>query len=53
MNKEKSAEIFLKQNKTYSKWNLKDKKAIIYFLSRAAYKEQKDFYDKEKQDRMI
>ena len=51
VNKEKSAEIFVKSNKDFSKWNLRDKNAITYFLSRAASKEPRNFIEKEIEER--
>lgn len=51
VNKEKSAEIFIKSNKDYSQWNLRDKNAVTYFLSRAAHKEPRNFIEKEIEER--
>lgn len=53
VNKEKSAEIFLRFNDKYSQWNLKDKFAKVYFLSRAASKEPRDFIEKEIQEKKM
>lgn len=53
VNKEKSAEIFIKSNKDFSKWNLRDKSATTYFLSRAASKEPRNFIEKEIEERKV
>ncbi|CDW76578.1 UNKNOWN [Stylonychia lemnae] len=47
VNKEKSAEIFIKSNKDFSKWNLRDKNSQSYFLSRVAMKEPRNFIEQE------
>jgi len=53
VNKEKSAEIFIKTNKDFSKWNLRDKSAVTYFLSRASVKEPSNFIEKEIEERIL
>lgn len=45
--------MFLKHNDNYSSWNLGDKQQLVYFLSRMAMKEPKDFIEKEIQEKKI
>mmetsp|Transcript_14496 Transcript_14496/g.14109 ORF Transcript_14496/g.14109 Transcript_14496/m.14109 type:complete len:139 (-) Transcript_14496:901-1317(-) len=51
VNKDRSAELFLKLNNDFSLWNLKDRNKNIYFLSRAASKEARDFIENEIKER--
>lgn len=53
VNKERSAEIFLKVNRGFSLWNMMDKNAVTYFLSRAAAKEPRNFIEKEIEEKKL